>query len=54
VLRDDFLRPGEVLTLCSRGLTLAQAAGRAVLSIEARPRIGGSAIATLCALPVAR
>ena len=51
VLRDDFLRPGEVLTLCSRGVTLAQAVSRVVLSIEARPRIGGSAIASLSALP---
>jgi len=53
VLRDDFLRPGEALTLRSRGMTLVQAEGRALLSIEARPRIGGAATATLTALPIA-
>ena len=53
VLRDDFLRPGEALTLRSRGMTLAQAQGRALLSIEARPRIGGAATATLFAASVA-
>ena len=53
VLRDDFLRPGEALTLRSRGVTLAQAMGRALISIEARPRIAGAATATLSALPVA-
>lgn len=53
VLRDDFLRPGETLTLLSRGVTLAQAVGRALLSIEAPPRIGGAATATLAALPIA-
>ncbi len=53
VLRDDFLRPGEALTLHSRGGTLAQAVGRALLSIEARPRIGGAAVATLSAVPIA-
>jgi len=52
VLRDDFLRPGEALTLRSRGVTLAQAMGRALISIEARPRMG-VATATLSALPVA-
>ena len=54
VLRDDFLRPGEVLTLCTRGVTLVQALGRTLLSIEARPRIGGTATATLSASPLAR
>jgi len=53
VLRDDFLSPGEALTLHSRGVTLAQAVGRALLSIEARPRISGTAVATLTALPLA-
>jgi len=53
VLRDDFLRAGEALTLRSRGVTLVQAMGRALISIEARPRIGGGATATLCASPVA-
>jgi len=53
VLRDDFLRPGEALTLRSRGVTLAQALGRALLSIETRPRIGGVATATLSAASVA-
>ena len=52
VLRDDFLRPGEALTLGSRGVTLAQSMDRAVISIEARPRMG-AATATLSALPVA-
>ena len=51
VLRDYFLRPGEAMTLRSRGMTLAQALGRALLSIEAWPRIGGDATATLSALP---
>jgi hypothetical protein len=51
VLRDDFLRPGEALTLCSRGVTLAQAAGRTLLSIDAPPRLGRAALATLFALP---
>ena len=50
VLRDDFLRPGEALTLRSRGMTLAQALGRAMISIEAWPRIGGAATATLCCI----
>lgn len=53
VLRDDFLRPGEGLTLRSRGVTLAQAVSRALLSIEARPRFGGAATVTLSASPVA-
>ena len=53
VLRDDFLRSGEALTLHSRGVTLAQAMGRALISIEARPRISGTAVATLTALPLA-
>jgi len=53
VLRDDFLRPGEALTLRSRGVTLAQAMDRALISIEARPPLGGAASATLSALPVA-
>ena len=53
VLRDDFLRPGEALTLRSRGVTLAQSVGRAWLSIEVRPRLGGAAAVTLSALPVA-
>ena len=53
VLRDDFLRPGEALILRSRGVTLAQAVGRALFSIEARPRIGCAAVITLSALPVA-
>jgi hypothetical protein len=53
VLHDDFLRPGDALTLRSRGVTLAQAVGRALLSIEARPPIGGAATVTLSALPVA-
>ncbi len=53
VLDDDFLRPGEALTLRSRGVTLAQAVGRALLSIEARPRICGAAHATLSAASVA-
>ena len=53
VLRDDFLRPGEALALRSRGVTLAQAMGRASLAIEALPRVGGAAVATLSALPVA-
>jgi len=53
VLRDDFLRPGEALTLRSRGVTLAQSMGRALLSIEARPRMAGAATVTLSALPVA-
>ncbi|HEV8644541.1 MAG TPA: DUF2917 domain-containing protein [Burkholderiales bacterium] len=52
VLRDDFLRPGKALTLRSRGVTLAQAVDRALLSIEARPRIGGAAVATLITLPI--
>jgi len=52
VLRDDFLRSGEALTLRSRGVTLAQAMGRALISIEARPRMG-AATATLSVLPVA-
>lgn len=52
VLRDDFLRPGEALTLGSRGVTLAQAMGRALISIEARPRIAGTASATLSAASV--
>ncbi len=53
VPRDDFLSAGEAMTLSSRGVTLAQALGRALLSIEARPRIGGAAAATLSALPTA-
>jgi DUF2917 family protein len=53
VVRDDFLRPGEAMTLHSRGVTLAQALGRALLLIEARPRISGAATATLFALPIA-
>ena len=52
VLRDDFLRPGEALTLRSPGVTLAQAERRALLSIEARPRTG-AATATLFAASVA-
>jgi hypothetical protein len=52
VLRDDFLRPGEALTLRSPGVTLAQAERRALLSIEARPRMG-AATATLFAAFVA-
>ncbi len=52
VLRDDFLRSREALTLCSRGVTLVQAEGRAMISIAARPRIN-AATATLSALPVA-
>jgi hypothetical protein len=52
VLRDDFLRPGETLTLRSRGVTLAQAVGRALLSIEAPPRMS-AATAALSALPIA-
>lgn len=50
---DDFLRPGEAMTLRSRGVTLAQALDRASLSIEERPRIGGAATATLSTLPIA-
>jgi len=53
VLRDDFLSPGEALTLRSRGVTLAQAMDRALISIEERPPLGGAATATLSALPVA-
>jgi hypothetical protein len=52
VLRDDFLRSSEALTLRSRGVTLVQAEGRAMISIEARPRIS-AATATLSALPIA-
>jgi hypothetical protein len=52
VLRDDFLCSSEALTLCSRGVTLVQAEGRALISIEARPRIG-AATATLSVLPIA-
>ena len=52
VLRDDFLSPGKALTLRSRGVTLAQAMGRALISIEARPRIAGNASATLSAASV--
>jgi len=52
VLRDDFLRSGEGLTLHSRGVTLAQAMGRALISIEARRRMGAPT-ATLSALPAA-
>jgi len=33
-------------------VTLVQAMGRALLSIEARPRIGGAAVATLSATSV--
>lgn len=53
VLRDDFLRPGEGLTLRSRGVTLVQGMGRALISIEARSRIAGAAAVTLSALGVA-
>ena len=53
VLRDDFLRPGEALTLRSRGVTLVQAMGRASISIEARSPLGVAATATLSVLPVA-
>ena len=53
VLRDDFLRSGEVLTLRSRGVTLVQAMDRASISIEARPRIAGAATVTLCTSPAA-
>ncbi len=53
VPRDDFLRTGEVLTLRSQGLTLAQAMGHALISIEARPCIGAAAVATLHAASVA-
>jgi hypothetical protein len=52
VLRDDFLRPGDALTLRSHGVTLVQAIGRAMISIEARPRFAG-AVAKLSALPSA-
>jgi len=52
VLRDDFLRPGESLTLQSRGVTLAQAVDRASFGIES-PRAGNAAVATLTALPIA-
>ncbi|MGQ0578494.1 MAG: DUF2917 domain-containing protein [Betaproteobacteria bacterium] len=52
VLRDEFLRPGEALTLRSPGLTLAEALGRTLLAFEARPPTGGVAIATRIALPV--
>jgi DUF2917 family protein len=52
VLRDDFLRSSEALTLRSRGVTLVQAEGRTMISIEARPRIS-AASATLSALPIA-
>jgi hypothetical protein len=52
VLRDDFLRSSEALTLRSRGVTLVQAEGRAMISIEARPWIS-AATAMLSALPVA-
>ena len=52
VLLDDFLRPGEALTLRSRGVTLVQAEGRALISIETRPQIS-AATATLSAVPIA-
>ena len=54
VLRDDFLRPGEALTLRSRGVTLVQAVvGRAMISIEEWPRSAGGATAILSTSPAA-
>ena len=53
VLRDDFLTPGEALTLCSRGVTLVQAIGPALISIEALPSRAALAKASLCASPLA-
>ena len=51
VLRDDFLSSGDALTLHSRGITLVQAIGRALISIE-QPRAGGAAKARLYATPL--
>jgi hypothetical protein len=53
VLRDDFLRPGETLSLRSRGVTLVQAMGRALISIEAPQRIAAAATVTLSSASVA-
>ena len=50
---EDFLRPGEAMILRSRGVTVAQALGRALLAIEGRPRIGRATTATLSTLPIA-